>query len=80
MLSMNNLRHSFASQQLMAGATPLEVSYLMGHSSPAVTLAIYARWAKTEKSDSQNRLASRIMQATEEGADREAAGSGKQTV
>jgi integrase len=65
-LSMNNLRHSFASQQLMAGATPLEVSYLMGHSSPAVTLAIYARWAKTEKSDSQNRLASRIMQATEE--------------
>ena len=62
-LSMNNLRHSFASQHLMNGTPMLEVSYLMGHSSPAVTLAIYARWAKNEKSDSQPRLVSRILQA-----------------
>jgi len=52
-LSMNNLRHSFASQQLINGTTPLEVSYLMGHSSPAVTLSIYSHWAKTEKSQAQ---------------------------
>jgi hypothetical protein len=52
----------------------------MGHSTPAVTLAIYARWAKSEKSEAQNRLANRIMQAAEEGAEQEAAGAETQTV
>jgi integrase len=66
-LCMNNLRHSFASQQLIHGTTPLEVSYLMGHSSPAVTLSIYSHWAKGEKSRAQERLAQSIMAATEEG-------------
>jgi integrase len=65
-LSMNNLRHSFASQHLMNGTAVLEVSYLMGHSSPAVTLAIYARWAKNEKTDSQPRLVNRILMAVDE--------------
>jgi integrase len=68
-LSMNNLRHSFASQQLIHGTTPLEVSHLMGHSSPAVTLSIYSHWAKNEKSEAQKRLATRIMEATEEGTE-----------
>jgi hypothetical protein len=68
-LSMNNLRHSFASQQLIHGTTPLEVSYLMGHSSPAVTLSIYSHWAKGEKSRAQERLASRIMEAAEEASE-----------
>ena len=65
-LSMNNLRHSFASQQLIGGTTPLEVSYMMGHSSPAVTQALYCHWAKTEKSDAQVNLANRILTATDE--------------
>ena len=64
-LAMNNLRHSYASQQLLNGTPPLEVSYLMGHSSPAVTLSIYSHWTKNEKSDSQKRLADRILQAAE---------------
>jgi integrase len=68
-LSMNNLRHSFASQQLIHGTTPLEVSHLMGHSSPAVTLSIYAHWTPQQKSRAQERLATSIMAATEEGTE-----------
>src|SRR5215475_1516423 len=49
-LSMNNLRHTFASQQLIHGTPWLEVSKLMGHSDPAVTLAVYARWCMRENS------------------------------
>jgi len=47
---MNNLRHTFASQQLIHGTPWLEVSKLMGHSDPAVTLAVYARWCIRENS------------------------------
>jgi integrase len=36
-LSLNNLRHSFASQHLIAGTPPLQVSHMMGHSDPGVT-------------------------------------------
>jgi integrase len=67
-LSMNNLRHSYASQFLMENGPEslLELSSNMGHSSPAVTLAIYARWAKKEKSKSQRRLVNRILTAVDE--------------
>src|SRR5437870_2964328 len=30
-LAMNNLRHSFASQHMIAGIPPLKVSHMMGH-------------------------------------------------
>jgi integrase len=73
-VSMHNLRHSFASLQLIDGTSPLEVSKLMGHSSPAVTLSIYAHWIKTEKSHAQERLASAIMGAEEEAERGESAG------
>jgi integrase len=66
---MHNLRHSYASQQLIDGTSPLEVSKLMGHSSPAVTLSIYAHWIKGEKSRAQERLATGIMGATAEGSE-----------
>lgn len=36
-LNVNNLRHSFASQQLITGTPPLKASKMMGHSDPAVT-------------------------------------------
>jgi integrase len=62
-LSMNNLRHSFASQHLTAGTPPLEVSKLMGHSEPGVTLAVYARWCNREESKSEIVLAERILGA-----------------
>jgi integrase len=64
-LSMNNLRHSFASQHLIAGTPPLEVSKLMGHSDPGVTLAVYARWCNREQSNSETVLAERIFKAAQ---------------
>ena len=65
-LTMNNLRHSFASQNLIAGVPVLKVCEIMGH-KPGVTLKVYSRWAKNEKSDAHSRLSNRIMQAVEDG-------------
>jgi integrase len=62
-LSLNNLRHSFASQHLITGTPPLQVSAMMGHSDPGVTMRVYSKWAKTEKSNAQSRLADRIFNA-----------------
>jgi integrase len=67
-LSMNNLRHSFASQHLISGTDTLEVSKLMGHSTPAVTLAVYARWCSRENSSSELVLAERILNAAKQEA------------
>ncbi len=64
-LSVNNLRHSFASQHLIAGTSPLEVSHMMGHSDPGVTLKIYSQWTEREESTADTALASRIFAAVE---------------
>ena len=60
-LSLNNLRHSFASQNLLAGVSPLEVASLMGHSNVAITLTVYSQWTHTEKSVADTVLAARIF-------------------
>src|SRR5262249_40616845 len=65
----HNLRHSYASQLLLNGTDFVEVSGLMGHSSPAVTLSIYSHWIQKEKSQAQERLATGIMAATEENSE-----------
>jgi integrase len=67
-LSVNNLRHSFASQNLIAGLPPLKVSHLMGHSDPGVTLKIYSHWAEGEDSKAETLLAERIFNAVAEEA------------
>jgi integrase len=64
-LSMNNLRHSFASQHLIAGTPPLQVSHMMGHSDPGVTLKVYSRWTDKEESRAEAALAGRIFGAEE---------------
>ncbi len=64
-LNVNNLRHSFASQHLIAGTPVLEVSKLMGHSDPSVTLKVYSRWAEQEDSTAETALAGRIFGAVE---------------
>jgi integrase len=61
---MNNIRHSFASQHLVAGTPVLEVSKLMGHSDPGITMAVYARWCNRENSSSEIVLAGRILGAS----------------
>jgi integrase len=67
-LSMNNLRHTFASQLLLAGVPVLRVSYLMGHEDSGVTTAVYARWCHREDSNSGSVLDDRIFNAAKENA------------
>jgi integrase len=42
--SPHDLRHTYACALLQAGAPITYVAAQLGHSSPAVTLGIYARW------------------------------------
>ena len=46
---LHDLRHTFASLMLTARQTPYWISEQMGHSSPVVTLTVYAReiWKHT---------------------------------
>ncbi len=43
-----DLRHTFASLQLSAGADPAYVSYQMGHANTEITLTVYTKWVRTE--------------------------------
>ena len=65
---MNNLRHSFASQSLLAGVPPLKVSAMMGHSKVSTTLDIYSAWTEKEESNAEVILAGRIFNAEEQQA------------
>ena len=60
-LGMHSLRHTYASLLLAQGTPITEVSYYLGHSSPVVTMKVYAHWLKTVKTDSVNKLAGSIL-------------------
>ena len=61
---MHSLRHSFASM-LIALNTPItEVAKRLGHSTPAITLDVYAHFMKATESNSVNRLAQSILPRT----------------
>jgi integrase len=63
-VNMHSLRHSFASM-LIALNTPItEVAKRLGHSTPAVTLDVYAHFMKATESNSVNRLAESILPRT----------------
>jgi integrase len=66
-LNMHNLRHTFASQCLIAGVPPLKVKQMMGHTTVSTTLDIYASWANTEESNAEELLESRIFAVPERG-------------
>lgn len=51
------LRHFFASELIRRGYPVTEVAARLGHSSPAVTMAVYARWFTNAKSDAVKELA-----------------------
>lgn len=63
-LTMHQLRHTYASQLLISGAPLPEVSYYLGHSSPHVTLRVYAHWIKTVKTGAVERMAGNIFKST----------------
>lgn len=54
---VHQLRHFFASELIRQGYPPTEVAARLGHSSPVVTLQVYARWYSTAKSDAVTSLA-----------------------
>lgn len=62
-IDMHTLRHTFASMLIMAGEPPTRVANLLGHSTPAVTMSVYAHWFKDVKTDAVNTLAQRLMGA-----------------
>ena len=58
---MHSLRHSFASGLIMAGEPPTRVANLLGHSSPAVTMRVYAPWFKDVMTEAINNLAKQLF-------------------
>ena len=58
---MHSIRHSFASSLIMAGEPPTRVANLLGHSSPAVTMRVYAHWFKDVKTEAINTLAKQLF-------------------
>jgi integrase len=48
-VALHSLRHTCASALIMAGTDCLEVAKFLGHSSPTVTLSVYAHWFNTRK-------------------------------
>jgi len=57
----HDLRHAFASITLADGASIKEVQMLMGHSSPTVTLPVYARSIEGLGRQAVNELARSLL-------------------
>lgn len=55
-LNMHTLRHTHASQLLATGVNPLAVAQRLGHSSPSVTMNIYAHLLPQMTNDAENAL------------------------
>ena len=60
-LSMHNLRHTYASQHLLAGTAPTELSQLMGHADSGITLKVYSHWTHKDYAGSAAALESRYF-------------------
>lgn len=52
--SPHSIRHTYASQMLMAGVNPAWLAKQMGHSSPNVTLTIYTHFVQDAKAQAVN--------------------------
>jgi len=63
-VTFHSLRHTFASALIQEGKPPTEVAHLLGHSSSAVTMKIYAHWFKSSETTSLDALAKRILPGT----------------
>lgn len=58
---LHDVRHCFASISLKQGTSVSEVSELLGHSSPSVTLSIYAHAIEGVARAAVNRLADSLL-------------------
>lgn len=53
---MHLLRHTFASAMIFMGAPVTETARVLGHSSPKVTLDVYAHWFESMQTDAVDRI------------------------
>jgi integrase len=60
---MHALRHFFASELIRRGYPTTEVAARLGHSSPMVTMTVYARWYRGATSDAVSGLAKTLCEA-----------------
>ena len=59
------LRHTFASQMLMAGAEPIWLAKQMGHSDWGMIRKIYGTWIAEERPDHRAEIAKKLGQSVE---------------
>ena len=59
--TIHALRHTFASTLAMQGKPVTEISALLGHSSPVVTLRVYSHWFKSVKTTSIEDVAAAVL-------------------
>ena len=55
--SLHDLRHGYASALLASGVPITRVSALLGHASPAITLAVYSHVMPKHRDDAAAKLA-----------------------
>lgn len=56
-ITIHSLRHAFASALIAQGHPVTQVAHLLGHSSPTITLSVYAHWFRDVKTDAVSGLA-----------------------
>ncbi|GIW40408.1 MAG: site-specific integrase [Candidatus Binatia bacterium] len=64
---LHAFRHFFASELIRRGYPPTEVAARLGHSSPQVTMSIYARWYRGASSDAVEKLAKTLLSPARSG-------------
>ena len=62
--NVKTLRHSYASALLARGCPLTQVSHLMGHSSPMITLKTYSHWLPDTDSGEADAYAASFLSAT----------------
>jgi integrase len=67
-VTMHSLRHSCASAMIANGAVVTEVQHKLGHSSPNVTLRVYAHWFENTESDATERMTDTLIADMKKGA------------
>ncbi len=60
-VTIHSLRHSFATALIQQGTPVNEVSGLLGHSSPAITMKVYTHWLRDTGTTAIERLANSVV-------------------
>jgi integrase len=67
-VTIHSLRHTFASALIQQGRPITEVSHLLGHKTPAITLSVYSHWFKDVQTDAVDGLAKVVCSPPDEEA------------